>query len=55
VVLVPAEMLGVDSGLGYFVLSTRDRLDYSELSAAILTIGVLGMAIDALARRLLRG
>jgi NitT/TauT family transport system permease protein len=50
VILVPAEMLGVDTGLGYFILSTRDRLAYSELSAAILIVGVLGFAIDLVAR-----
>lgn len=55
VVLVPAEMLGVDSGLGYFILSTRDRLAYSELVAAILVVGALGLALDLLARRLLSG
>jgi NitT/TauT family transport system permease protein len=53
VVLVPAEMLGVDSGLGYFVLSARDRLDYAELSATILVIGALGVVIDRVARWLL--
>jgi ABC-type nitrate/sulfonate/bicarbonate transport system permease component len=30
-ILVPAEMLGADSGLGYFVLNTRDRLAYGDL------------------------
>ncbi|HSY20928.1 MAG TPA: ABC transporter permease [Polyangiaceae bacterium] len=50
VVLVPAEMLGVDSGLGYFALSTRDRLDYSELAATIIVTGLLGVAIDRVAR-----
>lgn len=50
VVLVPAEMLGVDSGLGYLVLSTRDRLDYSELAATIIVTGLLGVAIDRVAR-----
>jgi NitT/TauT family transport system permease protein len=49
-ILVPAEMLGVDSGLGYFVLNTRDRLAYDELVAAILVIGACGFVIDALAR-----
>lgn len=49
-ILVPAEMLGVDSGLGYFVLNTRDRLAYDELVAAILVIGACGFAIDSLAR-----
>jgi NitT/TauT family transport system permease protein len=50
IVLVPAEMLGVSSGLGYFILDTRDRLAYSELMAAVLLIGVLGFMLDALAR-----
>jgi NitT/TauT family transport system permease protein len=50
VILVPAEMLGVDSGLGYFILSTRDRLAYSELAAGILLIGLLGLLLDGAAR-----
>ena len=53
VVLVPAEMLGVDSGLGFFILGARDRLAYSELVAALLVIGALGMTLDALARHFL--
>ncbi len=54
IVLVPAEMLGVDSGLGYFVLDTRDRLAYSELMAAIVVIGLCGFLIDSLTRWLFR-
>ena len=50
IVLVPAEMLGVSAGLGYFILDTRDRLAYSELMAAILLIGALGFLLDHLAR-----
>lgn len=50
IVLVPAEMLGVSAGLGYFILDTRDRLAYPELMAAILVIGVLGYGLDLLAR-----
>lgn len=50
VILVPAEMLGVDSGLGYFILDARDRFAYDELTAAILVIGTLGLALDGLAR-----
>ncbi len=46
VVLVPAEMLGVSSGLGYFILDTRDRFRYDELVAAILLIGLLGYGLD---------
>ncbi|WP_230311297.1 ABC transporter permease [Kingella kingae] len=52
VVLVPCEMLGVNEGLGYFILDTRDRLAYSELMAAIVLIGVIGWALDSAARYL---
>lgn len=52
IILVPAEMLGVDSGLGYFILDARDRFAYDELVAAIIVIGALGFGIDLIARRL---
>ncbi|BET09518.1 nitrate/sulfonate/bicarbonate ABC transporter inner membrane protein [Pandoraea sputorum] len=54
IVLVPAEMLGVNAGLGYLILDTRDRLAYSELTAVILVIGVLGFALDWAARFIYR-
>lgn len=54
IVLVPAEMLGVSAGLGYFILDTRDRLAYSELMAAIVLIGALGYGLDWAARWLHR-
>ncbi|MER1940764.1 ABC transporter permease [Castellaniella sp. FW104-16D08] len=54
IILVPCEMLGVSSGLGYFILDTRDRLAYSELMAVIVLIGALGFALDATAQRLHR-
>lgn len=50
IILVPAEMLGVDSGLGYFILDTRDRFAYDELVAGIVVIGMLGLGLDTLAR-----
>ncbi len=52
IVLVPAEMLGVSAGLGYFILDARDRLAYSDLMAAILVIGFLGYLLDHAARTL---
>ncbi|WP_205413027.1 ABC transporter permease [Austwickia chelonae] len=54
VVLVPAEMLGVTSGLGYAVLNAKDQLAYHHITALILVIGTLGYVIDVLARWLLR-
>jgi NitT/TauT family transport system permease protein len=53
IVLVPAEMLGVDSGLGYAVLNARDRLDYGQLAATIIVIGTIGYLIDATFQRVL--
>ncbi len=53
IVIVPAEMLGVDSGLGYAVLDSRDRLAYSELMAIILVIGAIGFVLDRVATRAL--
>jgi len=50
IVLVPAEMLGVSAGLGYFILDARDRLAYSELMALVILVGALGFSLDALAR-----
>jgi len=54
ILLIPCEMLGVSSGLGYFILDTRDRLAYAELMAAIVLIGALGFLLDACAQRLHR-
>lgn len=53
VVLVPAEMLGVRSGLGYQVLNARDQLAYDQVVAVIVVIGILGFGMDLIARRLL--
>lgn len=50
IVLVPCEMLGVQAGLGYFILDTRDRLAYPELMATVIAIGVIGFMLDYAAR-----
>ena len=50
IVLVPCEMLGVSSGLGYLILNTRDALAYSDLMGVILVIGACGFLLDASAR-----
>lgn len=52
IVIVPAEMLGVDSGLGYAILDARDRLRYDELMGLVLLIGAVGFVLDAAAQRL---
>lgn len=48
IVLVPAEYLGVTSGLGYAINDARDTLSYDQLAAFILLIGLIGLALDTL-------
>jgi len=50
IVLVPAEMLGVASGLGYMILDFRDVVDYASVTAVILVIGLLGYLADEILR-----
>lgn len=54
VVLVPAEMLGVNEGLGYLIIDAKARLAYSELTAAIVCISLIGWLLDYGARRVLK-
>ena len=54
IVLVPAEMLGVDSGLGYQILNARDQIDYSLLAGVMLLIGAIGFAMDWLTQQLFK-
>jgi len=53
IVLVPAEFLGVTSGLGYAINDARDTLQYDRLAALILLIGLIGFVLDAIAAALL--
>lgn len=46
IVLVPAEYLGVTSGLGYAINDARDTLEYDRLAATIILIGLIGYIID---------
>jgi len=46
VVLVPAEYLGVTSGLGYAINDARDTLDYARLGATVVVIGLIGFTLD---------
>ncbi len=48
IVLVPAEYLGVTSGLGYAINDARDTLEYDRLAAFVLVIGVIGALFDGL-------
>jgi NitT/TauT family transport system permease protein len=49
IVLVPAEFLGVTSGLGYSIADARETLSYDHLVAMVLVIGCIGYALDSTA------
>ncbi|HEX4346677.1 MAG TPA: ABC transporter permease [Vicinamibacterales bacterium] len=52
-VVVAAEMIASDSGLGYLVIDARNSgKRYDLVVAAMITIGVIGLMLDFLLRRL---
>jgi len=53
IVLVPAEYLGVTSGLGYAINDARDTLEYDTLAAIVVVIGVLGYVLDGICVKLI--
>jgi NitT/TauT family transport system permease protein len=54
-VVVAAEMLGVDSGLGYLILDSRNAgKRYDLVLAGMLMIGSIGLLLDVMMRRLER-
>ena len=52
IVLVPAEFLGVSSGLGYLINDARDTMEYDKLMAVIIAIGILGFILDRVFQRM---
>jgi NitT/TauT family transport system permease protein len=51
-VLVAAEMIAVDSGLGYLIIDARNAgKRYDLVIGGMLLIGILGLLLDALIRR----
>jgi NitT/TauT family transport system permease protein len=53
-VIVAAEMIAVDSGLGYLIMDARNANYYDRVVGAMITIGLIGVALDLLMRRLER-
>jgi NitT/TauT family transport system permease protein len=54
-VVVAAEMIAVDSGLGYLIIDSRNAgKRYDLVVAGMLLIGAIGLVLDLLARRLER-
>jgi len=54
VVLVPAELLGVSSGLGYAIKDARETLAYDHLTAMVVVIGIIGFTLDTVVGVLVR-
>ena len=54
IVLVPAEYLGVTSGLGYAINDARDTLEYDLLAAIVVVIGVIGYLLDGICLKLIK-
>ena len=54
IVLVPAEFLGVTSGLGYAINDARDTLEYDRLAATVVIIGVIGFTLDLICEQAIR-
>ena len=54
IVLVPAEYLGVTSGLGYAINDARDTLECDTLAAVVVVIGVIGFVLDGVCVTLIR-
>ena len=52
-VVVAAEMIAVDSGLGYLIIDSRNAgKRYDLVVAGMLLIGIIGLGLDVLVRRL---
>lgn len=54
IVLVPAEYLGVTSGLGYAINDARDTLEYDTLASIVIVIGVIGFLLDGICMWLIK-
>lgn len=51
-VIVAAEMIAVDSGLGYLIMDARNANYYDRVIGAMITIGLIGIGLDFAMRRL---
>lgn len=52
VVVVAAEMIAVQSGLGYLILDSRNALRMDYVMDGMIIIGMIGLGLDAIMRRL---
>lgn len=54
VVVVAAEMIAVQSGLGYLILDSRNALRMDVVMVGMIVIGVIGLCIDLLMQYLIK-
>ncbi|MBK7643001.1 MAG: ABC transporter permease [Planctomycetes bacterium] len=54
VVIVAAEMIAVDSGLGYLITDSRNASNYPRVIVGMIAIGLIGFVLDNSIRRLER-
>ena len=52
IVVIVAEMIAVNNGLGYRILEAREYLWSDKIIAGMITIGLLGLAIDTVMSRI---
>ena len=45
-VIVAAEMVGAQSGIGYFIWNEWNNLQIASMIVAIVLIGMIGLALD---------
>ena len=53
-VVVATEMIAVRSGLGFLIVDARNGLRMDLVVCGMITVGVLGIVLDALFSRLAR-
>ncbi len=53
-VIVAAEMIAVDSGLGYLINDARNASNYDRVLGSMVAIGIIGVCLDLLMRSLER-
>lgn len=54
-VVVAAEMIAVQSGLGFLILDSRNALRMDEVIVAMIVIGIIGLMLDHVVKQLGKG
>ncbi|MEN8173715.1 MAG: ABC transporter permease subunit, partial [Chloroflexota bacterium] len=54
-VVVAAEMIAVQSGLGFLILDSRNALRMDEVIVAMIVIGIIGLILDSIVKQLGKG